>query len=110
MIDWILNFRFNTPLAVLLYWVPLIICAVGYTLRTISDYRKDHVRRNSDQHYYPTLTLGTIIGRVLVTFIPVANIGTAAFDVGFDMMRWFFSWIGRVFNQPLVPKRKEPTS
>ena len=107
MIDWILDFRFNTPLAVLLYWLPLAICVVGYTLRTARDYRKDSADRDSEKYYFPTLTLGTIIGRAIVSLIPVANLWAASFDVGYDMLRGFFSWIGRLFDQPLVPKRKE---
>jgi hypothetical protein len=112
MIDWILNFRFNTPLAILLYWLPLVICVVGYTLRTVKEFHDDidkrqEVELSNMQHrgYYPTLTVGHILGRALLTVIPVANLWAGMFDVGYDMLRGFFRWIGRVFDQPLVPKR-----
>jgi len=32
MIDWIMSFKFNSLLGVLLYWVPLSLCIYGYTL------------------------------------------------------------------------------
>ena len=109
MLDWfkatIENNAWNGWLAIGLYWIPLSLCAVGYTARSWRNYRKDLERRAKDQHYYPSETLGGLIGRALVTMCPVANLWAAAFDVAPKMFSRFFDAIGRLFSQPLVPPR-----
>lgn len=104
MIDWVLGLWANKWIAFGLYWVPLAFCAVGYILRTGRNFKKDRAARvKPGGIYYPTDTLGTLIGRGLVTVIPVANFGAAVFDLAPEVFGRFFDWIGRVFNQPLVP-------
>ncbi len=49
--------------------------------------------------YRPTDTVGTLIGRAFVSFLPVANLWAAMFDLAPDVFE-------RVFNQPLVPEDK----
>lgn len=93
-------------LGVALYWVPASICAVGYSLRTFANYQKDLADRANFSDYRPTDTVGSLIGRAVVTVIPVANIWAAAFDVSPKMFGKFFGFLDRVFNQPLVPKRR----
>lgn len=63
--------------------------------------RPSHPEGNS---YKPTDTVGTIVGRVLVSWLPVANLWAALFDLGPEVFGRFFRWIGKVFDQPLVPK------
>jgi len=107
MIDWILNFQFSSLLGLLLYWLPLSLCAYGYTLRTWINYRTDIKRRNNyAKGYVPTDTLGSLIGRALVTVLPIANLWAAVFSVAPDVFGRFFKWVNRLFNQPLVPKRR----
>lgn len=109
MIDWVIALRWNGMLALCLYWMPLAMCAYGYTLRTHSDYRKEVARRDKPGgHYFPELTVGVLVGRAFVTAAPIANLFAAIFDVAPGVFGDFFRWIGRVFDMPLVPKRKEP--
>ena len=100
----------------LLYWVPLSFCAYGYTIRTWVNYQKDVATRDAEimqlakppvhtVFYRPTDTVGTLIGRALITIIPVANLWAAVFDIAPKVFGSLFKWIGRVFDQPLVPKR-----
>lgn len=102
-------------LQVLLYYVPLLLCVYGYAIRTWRNYQKDVQARELAEaiddvtrrpHYYPTDTIGTIIGRGLVTVIPVANLFAATFDVGPKVFSSFFGWIRDVVDQPIVPKRR----
>ena len=53
-------------------------------------------------YYHPTLTFGHIVGHVLLTMMPVGNLFAAIFSVAPEVFGDFFSWIGRVFDQPLV--------
>lgn len=108
---------FKTPVAIsqtmgiLLYFVPMLFCLTFYFVRTARNYVGDRKQRELAEtdkgiHYYPRDTIGSIIGRVLVSIIPIANIWAAMFDLAPSVFGKAFSWIGKVFNQPLVPKKK----
>jgi hypothetical protein len=107
MIEWILSFEFNSVLGICLYWAPLLLCSYGYAIRTWVNYRKDRIARDSteNKHYSPTDTLGSLIGRGLVAIIPIANLLAAIFDVAPETFGRFLGFVGKVFSQPLVPKR-----
>jgi hypothetical protein len=118
MIDWILTQWANPWIAIGLYWLPLAFCGFGYVARTARNYVKDRADREkaeaakkagetgSKSWYIPTDTIGDLIGRAFVTIIPVGNLFAACFDVAPEVFGKFFEWIGRTFNQPLVPKRE----
>jgi len=118
----------------LLYWLPLSICVVGYTLRTAENYQKDLIERDkyrksskirkemgSDElndyirknkgvyssYYSPTDKIGTIIGRALVSIIPVANLWAGLFDVAPRLFHRLIERIEKIFDTPLVPAIKE---
>jgi hypothetical protein len=100
----------TTLWGIALYWAPLIMCSVGYLLRAISDVHKDVVARSAPINefglsYEPSITVGTLIGRGLVSIIPVANLLAAIFDVAPEVFGNFFKTLGKIFNQPLVAKR-----
>lgn len=104
MIDWVLNLWANKWIAFGLYWLPVAFCAFGYVLRTARNFRKDRAKRVKIGAYYsPTDTVGTLIGRGLLTVIPLANVCAAVFDLAPEVFGKFFEWLGKVFNQPLVP-------
>lgn len=111
MIDWILTFEFNSLLGLLLYWLPAAFCATAYTSRTWRNYRKDVADRaaaDSDArgYYSPTDTVGVLLGRAFVTVTPGVNLCAGVFDAAPDVFSDFFAWLGRVFDIPLVPRRK----
>lgn len=124
-------------MGMLLYWLPLSICVVGYTLRTSENLQKDHVERekyrnflkrlkelegneeetdrfkrscyNSEQHtthYSPTDKIGTLIGRALVSIVPVANLWAGTFDVAPRLFHRLIERIEKIFDTPLVPQDK----
>jgi hypothetical protein len=121
-------------LGMLLYWLPLSICFVGYTLRTMENFQKDvlerdryikseklreelssddfndYIRKNRDEYvsyYHPTDKIGTLIGRALVSITPVANIWAGMFDVAPRLFHRLIERIEKIFNAPLVPEIKK---
>lgn len=111
MIDTILNyvytFQWNGWLAIGLYWLPLSFCAYGYSVRTFRRYVADRkLRETPGAHYHPKETLGTLIGRALVTVLPIANLWASAFDLAPKIFSHFFETLAKIFDQPLVPDTK----
>lgn len=111
-VDMVLNLEWNGWIAFMLYWLPLGFNAYGYTVRTAINYRADLKARNESRQdakkwYVPTDTLGALIGRGLATTLPGVNLLAAVFDLAPEVFGRFFSWIGKVFDQPLVPKDKK---
>lgn len=118
---WMMAFDFTSWMGFGLYWLPLSICAYGYTVRTWLNYQKDVTTREKSEadrraaktdadlrcatYYAPTDTIGTLIGRGLAATLPVVNLWAACFDVAPRLFASLFKWFGRVFDQPLVPKR-----
>lgn len=105
MIDWILGFRFNGLLGICLYWVPLALCAYGYTVRTALNYQKDLKDRANPRYYAPTDTVGSLVWRVLATVMPVINLWAALVDVAPQVFSRLFRWLGRLLDKPLVAPR-----
>jgi len=96
----------TTLWGILLYWLPLSICIFGFTVRTHRNIQKDLESSKSDKYYFPKETVGTIIGRVLISILPIANLWAAMFDLSPHIFKEFFDWIGRVFDMPIVPKKR----
>lgn len=115
MIEWIIKFSeatmtFNSFFGIILYWVPLTLCVFGYTLRTARNIQVDRAARAQCERqqlnfYTPTDKLGDLIGRAVVSIVPLANLWAGLFDVSPVLFRRFFHWVGMAFNTPLVPKR-----
>lgn len=115
--NWIIEHlpAWNSWIALLLYWLPMAMCAYGYLLRAIYKFRRDRAQREAEEsgkphaYYYPDLTVGTIVGYVVLSVCPIANLFAAIFDVAPGLFRRFFHWCARVLDIPLVPKRKQET-
>lgn len=111
MKDWVLHYWANPWIALLLYWLPLALCGVGYVVRTWKNFRIDVMARAKAERegvfYFPTDTIGVLIGRGIISIIPVANLCAAAFDLAPEMLNGFFKWLGKIFNHPLVPRRQK---
>lgn len=102
--NWLNYITANLWLSIGLYYAPAVLCLYGYTVETWKDYQRDK-ERSVKPYYSPYLTVGTIIGRAFLSTIPVANLIAAIFDVAPDVFSSFFRLLGRVFDQPIVPKR-----
>lgn len=102
----------NSWIALLLYWLPLALCAYGYTVRSVLKVRKDRHWRDktaTQEHgmYVPTITLGSLVGYAATTVVPVANLFAAIFDVAPKIFADLWEWCERALNIPLVPKRSK---
>jgi len=114
MIDWITeaaNWYMTGLMGVILYWVPVAICLWGYTLRNIEEVREDKKKRqeyldHQRSYYNPSVTTGTLLGRYIVSFVPVLNLGICAFDLLWEILEGFFIRIAAIFNRPLVPEKE----
>lgn len=96
---------------VVFYWIPLALCAVGYTVRTAKEIKHDvNDRRQSDlsphAYYYPSVTVGTIVGRLLLTAAPLINIAAFVTDLGIDMIGHAFDVISKTLDHPIVSSRR----
>jgi hypothetical protein len=112
IMDFFSTIQLTNLMGILLYWVPMSLCVFGYTVRTGRNYSKDKKElaeciQKPNAYYHPTDTLGDIIGRAVVSIIPVANLWAALFDVAPVMFSRLFRFFGKVFNQPLVPDSRK---
>lgn len=105
----------NSFLGILLYWVPLTVCLLGYTMRTMKDIKKDVSKRAAadadpkNSYYSPTITIGKILGRLFASICPIWNLLAALFDIGGDLIGNIVGFLADKFTQPLVPARKKET-
>jgi len=125
MLETIKSFEFTSTMGLLLYWLPMGVCSIGYLVRTWNNYHHDIAKRTAylqykarqkdiplaeqkwgkdDVSYYrPTDTIGALIGRGIMSIVPVCNLLAAVCDVAPSMLKGIFQTIGRIFDQPLVP-------
>ena len=116
--DWIQNHTpaWNGLIALLLFWLPLLLCLYGYAIRSFRAFANDRAARataelpasQSNGYYLPSITIGTLVGRVLISVVPIVNLFAAIFDVAPEVFGDFFRWCGKAFDIPLVPKRAKP--
>lgn len=103
--------HWNSQMALLLYWLPLMLCAYGYTLAIVQRVHKDRAARAAHEsgapmsYYRPSITIGSLIGYAALTICPVANLLAAFFDVAPTVFRGFIRWCSHILDVPLVPKR-----
>lgn len=116
------EFKFTSMMGISLYWLPLAICAAGYIKLSVQDYWTDldnrgryirALRSDANQKpfsreacmyiYRPNLTIGKLIGRLLLTVTPLTNLWMATLDTGPKLLSSFFGWIETLFDIPLVP-------
>lgn len=111
--NWIIEHvpAWNSWIALLLYWLPFALCAYGYLIRTAHKVREDRAKREAAEagkpnaYYSPNITVGTLIGYLFLTVMPVANLFSAIFDVAPKVFSSFLIWCERALSVPLVPKR-----
>lgn len=105
------DFSPNNLLALYLYWFPLVICLVGYPIRLVWRVKEDLSRRREAAAqgvaYFPSITVGSILGMVLLSFVPLINLMAAAFDLTPSMLPKVCGWFRDVLDIPLVPRHKK---
>jgi len=99
--DFVIGFKFQSPEAFWLYWVPVAACLFGFILDFFKDYQRDVVASTAS-YYTAHLTWGSILGRTLVSFIPVINIGLFVFWHFWRIAKNFIELFNDWLNIPLV--------
>ena len=105
----------------------MLICMIGYTDKTLFELKRDVVRRTECEklqveveaealatgkaerwspNYSPTLTVGHILGRAIICFIPILNFITALFKFSFQFIGTLIEVFGKFFDAPIVRERK----
>lgn len=100
------NFAFTGDVGVWTYWLPLVLCAVGYTIRTIKQIQ--HIKAyelGENVRYVQDLTVGTVLWRVVLTVTPIVNVMALSFSLGFDMLGWMWKWVEGILDIKLVSKK-----
>jgi amino acid permease len=112
IISFVTNVELNSLMGFYLYWAPTLYCLVFYFVRTVVNYRVDkeqhekYLKDPRTNYYSPSENVGGIVGRIVVSFLPVVNIWCALFDLTPDVVTRFTKYIGNLLDIPLVPKKK----
>lgn len=95
-------------MGIILYWVPLITCAIVYTVKGFKKYEKQRVDRRGDgegswKHFDESeLTLGHIVGFTVICICPVVNLIAFMKECAWDTLTWIGKKFEAVFTAPLV--------
>lgn len=107
MLEQLRSFDFTGLMGLSLYWVPFVLCSVSYFLKTHKEYREELRARDSSGHYYPKLTVGTIVGRAFCTVVPLINLLALVFDAGPFLLSSIYKKFDMFLDYPIVkPIRK----
>lgn len=86
--------------------LPAVLCLVGYFFRTIRKVKEDKARREEyGEWYVPEETIGTILGRIIISLIPTANIFALVLDLFQEAFEKIVPFIKRFINIPLIRKK-----
>lgn len=107
MIDYVLNFAFNSVLGIWLYWVPLLICTIYSIGATYYDAQDDIKNRDSTSYYREKLTIGVTLLRIVGIVTPGWNLISAVFHTAPAVLRHVFDICANILSIPLIPKRKK---
>lgn len=95
----------------LLYWLPVLICLIGYTFRTFNNVSevRTKVAQGRPVYDHDIPTVGWVFARIFYSFCPVVNLIVTVFDLGSRFVHEVASALRRMFNIPLVsvPKDKK---
>lgn len=102
MIDFIIEWVQLHPIITLIFYViPGLVNLIHFTTKCVYDFRHD--RRNPT---YPALTVGSIIKRLACVIVPLLNAFVFLAETMFDMMGRIFEYIFKIWDYPLIGKRK----
>ena len=111
---WDTILRLTTDRTVITYWyvLPAIVAVISHIYDDIKMYRKERkeyakaIEENTS--FYPSLTIGTIVGGFVISAIPVVNILYCGFGVFPDLVGVIVKKIGTTLEIHLVPKYVAP--
>ena len=100
------GFAFTGTVGMLTYWMPLALCALGYTVKTVKQIQRIKAFKGSKDGvgWVADLTVGTVLWRIFLTVTPIINVFALSFSLGIDMLSQVFKWIGSFLEFKLVKK------
>lgn len=112
MPTWVLNLTnwwFTGIMGIALYWVPLIVCLCVYFYTIICEIRKDYQKRDGIyddcimEHYYPSVTIGSIFGYIFLSICPLVNLICFLKETAYKFIKFIFNKISWMFDIPIIP-------
>lgn len=107
MWDFILRITTDRNIITYCYVLPLIVSVVFHCIDYVKMYRNEKAEYEKaiqlNTNFYPSLTIGNIVGGFFLSAIPVVNILYCTFGVFPDLIGGVFSRIGKTLNIHLVP-------
>lgn len=116
------NFYNSIYFEIILYWIPVMICLLGYTYKTYQNYLLAIKRRDlsngefltllgekikvSNINYYKTDTYGMIVLRIVFSFTPGLNIVVIFFDHIPKILGKYFNAFIDFLDSPIVPRKE----
>lgn len=95
---------FTTWMGIIMFWIPVIVCALYYLGDNVRKYRIDVEARSAPSTFYrPELTVGRILGTFLLCVIPGINLFMTVFHTGPYFLKGVFTWLGNTLDFALVP-------
>lgn len=94
---------------VILYWIPLGVCLLYYVKRSFKEIKADHDRRDRAEegkfHYEPNVTVGLLVGYLVLTVFPVVNLIIAFFiTIGMWLLH-ALGFIADILYKPIIARR-----
>lgn len=86
--------------------LPAVLCLIGYFFRTIKKVKEDQLRQLEHGDWYvPEETIGTVLGRIIISIIPGLNITALLVDLFEETLEKIVPFIRRFINIPLIRKK-----
>ena len=100
------NLAFTGNVGIFTYWIPAVLCAIGYSARTWKQVHalKNYYSQKEKYGWVPDLTVGTVLWRVFLTVTPVVNVIALVFGLLSDMLHAVFDFVDKVLGFTLVKK------
>jgi hypothetical protein len=112
MIEHITHLWLNPYIAVGLYWIPLIASLIRGGHKVITQYfselKQYKIALDTNKYFTPRLSIGTIVGDILIAVIPVVNIFVTIFSFLPGLISRTFNVLDTLLSIKLVPSH-EPT-
>ncbi len=98
---------FAGTLGLLLYGFPVAVNAFAYSARTWADVQRDLARQRSGAAWAgEVITVGTVVCRLLLTFVPLLNLLALVFDTAWSTIKWVYLRCEGLLNIPLVRQKQ----
>lgn len=121
----IFHFWEMNTLNAFLYYVPAFLCLVFYFGKSVLEFKKDFDARAGGRiktldpkkansydrqvalDYVPHITYGTLLGRFVLSLLPVANLWLTVTEVMWTYITNIMEFFQEFFNKPIVPDTAE---